>query len=109
MFTESDLKELLEYRAEHPVLSVYLNMDPSERSTDVYKLRLRSMLKDIELDEDVIAVEHYFDHEYDWSGRSVKLDVKPIVTHEMPLTQINEACELVTVKQAIKVVLTLGN
>ena len=38
-----------------------------------------------------------------------KLDVKPIVTHEMPLTQINEACELVTVKQAIKVVLTLGN
>jgi L-iditol 2-dehydrogenase len=38
-----------------------------------------------------------------------KLDVKPIVTHEMPLTQINEACELVTGKQAIKVVLILGN
>ena len=38
-----------------------------------------------------------------------KLDVKPIVTHEMPLAQINEACELVNAKQVIKVVLTLGD
>ena len=36
-----------------------------------------------------------------------KLDVKPVVTHEMPLAQINEACELVHAKQAIKVVLTV--
>jgi len=34
-----------------------------------------------------------------------KLRVAPIVTHEMPLTQINEACELVEQKQAIKIVL----
>jgi peptide chain release factor subunit 1 len=73
MFTESDLKELLEYKAEHPVLSVYLNTNPSEGSADAYKLRLRSMLKDIEMDEDVNAVELYFDHEYDWSGRSVAI------------------------------------
>lgn len=36
-----------------------------------------------------------------------KLDIQPVVTHEMPLTKINEACELVNAKQAIKVVLTL--
>jgi threonine dehydrogenase-like Zn-dependent dehydrogenase len=36
-----------------------------------------------------------------------KLDVKPVVTHEIPLAQINEACELVHAKQAIKVVLTV--
>jgi peptide subunit release factor 1 (eRF1) len=70
MFTESDLKELLEYKAEYPVLSIYLNTDPSEGSADVYKLRLRSMLKDIDMKSDVNEVELFFDHEYDWSGRS---------------------------------------
>jgi len=71
MFSESDLKELVEYKADHPVLSIYLNTDPSEGSADVYKLRLRSMLKNIEKNPDVNAVELYFDHEYNWSGRSV--------------------------------------
>ena len=71
MFTESDLKELLEYKAEYPVLSIYLNTDPSEGSADAYKLRLRSMLKDIDMNSDVNAVGLYIDHEYDWSGRSV--------------------------------------
>ncbi len=71
MFSEIDLKELVEYKADHPVLSIYLNTDPSEGSADVYKLRLRSMLKDIEMDPDVNSVELYFDHEYNWSGRSV--------------------------------------
>jgi len=37
-----------------------------------------------------------------------KFRVDPIVTHEMPLTQINEACEIVERKQAIKIVLRLG-
>ena len=36
-----------------------------------------------------------------------KFRVDPIVTHEMPLTQINQACELVERKQAIKIVLRL--
>ncbi|MCJ7657954.1 MAG: hypothetical protein MUO67_02270 [Anaerolineales bacterium] len=71
MFSESDLKELVEYKADHPVLSIYLNTDPSEGSADVYKLRLRGMLKNIEMNPDVNAVELYFDHEYNWSGRSV--------------------------------------
>jgi peptide subunit release factor 1 (eRF1) len=71
MFTERDLRELLEYKAEHPMLSVYLNTEPAEGSADAYKLRLRSMLKDIDLPEDITAIERYFDHEHDWSGRSV--------------------------------------
>jgi len=69
MFTEVNLKELLEYQAGAPILSVYLNIDPAEGSADTYKLRLRSMLKDIDLPADVNAVERYFDHEHDWSGR----------------------------------------
>ena len=29
------------------------------------------MLKDLDLEEDARLVERYFEHEYDWSGRSV--------------------------------------
>lgn len=71
MFTETDLRELLEFETEGSVLSVYLNTDPSQGSADGYKLRLRSMLKEIGLAEDVVAVQRYFDHEHDWSGRGV--------------------------------------
>src|SRR3990170_4849132 len=73
MFTERDLRELLEYTAGHAVLSVYLNTDPTEGSADAYKLRLRSMLKDIDLPEDASLIERYFDHEHDWSGKSVAI------------------------------------
>ena len=75
MLTESDLRELLGYQAKHPVLSVYINTEPSEGSADAYKLRLRSMLKDAhlmdEMPDDVAAIERYFATEYDWAGRSV--------------------------------------
>ena len=71
MLTESDLGELLSYQAEHPVLSIYLNTDPVEGTPETHKLRLRSMLKEIDLPEDVSIVMRYFDHEHDWSGRSI--------------------------------------
>jgi peptide chain release factor subunit 1 len=71
MLTDTDLRELLDYEAHHPVLSVYLNTEPSEGNADAYKLRLRTMLKEVDLPEDVSAVERYFDHEFDRSGRSV--------------------------------------
>jgi peptide chain release factor subunit 1 len=71
MLTDSDLRELLSYQARFPVLSVYLNTDPAEGNADAYKLRLRSMLKEIDLPDDTSAVIRYFDHTHDWSGRSV--------------------------------------
>jgi peptide subunit release factor 1 (eRF1) len=68
------LRELAAYQAQTPVLSVYLDVDPKEHTTDEYKLALRQLLKRAEgaaaLD-DVSAVERFFDHEYDWSGRGV--------------------------------------
>ena len=73
MLTDRDLQELLSYQATSPVLSVYLNMDPTEGNANGYKLRLRSMLKEIELTDDVAAVLRYVDHEHDWSGRSVAI------------------------------------
>ncbi len=73
MFTEQDLRELLDFKTEYPVLSVYLNTDPSQGSADGYRPRLRSMLKDVDLKNDVKNVEQYIDFEFDWSGRGIAL------------------------------------
>jgi peptide subunit release factor 1 (eRF1) len=71
MLTETNLRELLVYQPENQVLSIYLNTNPTEGNADVYHLNLRSMLKDIELPSDVLAVDNYFSTEFDWTGRSV--------------------------------------
>ena len=74
MFNQEELRELAAYRFDAPVLSVYLNVDPTARSRDEYRLELRQLLKEAEgsaANEDIEAVEVYFDHEYDWSGRGI--------------------------------------
>ena len=72
MLTESDLRELVAFTTgNEPVLSVYLNTEPTSGNADVGKLRLRNMLKAINLPEDVGAVERYITLEYKWSGRGV--------------------------------------
>jgi len=73
MFAEHDLRELVEFRAQAPVLSLYLNTDPTQGNADTHKLRVRSMLKDINLPQDVEAIQRYLDHEFNWSGRGVAL------------------------------------
>lgn len=73
MFTENDLRELLEFKTDRQVLSVYLNTDPTLGSADAYRPRLRGMLKDVELENDVQRIEHYIDFEYNWSGKGVAL------------------------------------
>ena len=73
MLAENNLRELLEFSATTPVLSVYLNTEPSEGNADAYRLRLRSMLKDAALPQDVAAVEKFIATSYDWSGRSVAI------------------------------------
>lgn len=71
MFTEADLRELQEFRSPEPILSLYLNTEPSRGNADAYKLRLRNMLKNLPLEEDRQSVENYFDQKYNWLGRSV--------------------------------------
>ncbi len=77
MFSENDLQELVDFHSEEsPVLSLYLDVDPTKRSTDEYKLVLRGLLKEATGQaqrEDIAAVERYFDHEYDWQGKGVVL------------------------------------
>lgn len=71
MLSENDLRELLDFNSDEPVLSVYLNTDPSEGNADTHVRRLRSMLKEINLTKDVQAIGRFFENEYNWSGRGV--------------------------------------
>ncbi|MBN1178144.1 MAG: hypothetical protein JXD18_02965 [Anaerolineae bacterium] len=71
---EKELQELAKVEYKTPILSVYLNVDPTQRTSEEYLLSLRNMLKEVEgraASEDIAAVQRYFEHEYDWSGRGV--------------------------------------
>lgn len=71
MFTESTLRKLLDFSTTDPVVSLYLNTEPSLGNAEAHRLRLRNMLKDIHLEKDVEAIVKFFDHSYDWAGRGV--------------------------------------
>ena len=71
MIKEANLQELLTFKTEQPMLTVYLNTDPSAGNADAYKLELRSMLKAVDMPDDVAAIENYFSREFDWNGKSV--------------------------------------
>jgi hypothetical protein len=75
MITLAELQQLIDFEpTEHPVLSLYLNVDPSRRSKDKYMLWLRNYLKEVSEQadtDDLERVERYFGFEYDWQGKSV--------------------------------------
>ncbi len=73
MLTDRDLHALLDYSSPAPVLSIYLSTDAAEGNAEAQKLRLRSLLKGVNLPEDEAAVIQYFEHERDWTGRSVAI------------------------------------
>jgi peptide chain release factor subunit 1 len=75
MITQAELQRLIDFEpGEAKVLSLYLNVDPSRRNKEKYRLWLRSLLKGVvgQADPaDVERMEHYFDFEYDWQGKGV--------------------------------------
>ena len=71
MFTETSLRKIKDFSANDPVVSLYINTEPSRGNAETHRLRLRNMLKDIPLKNDVEAIEKFFNYSYDWSGRSV--------------------------------------
>jgi rubrerythrin len=71
MFSEKDLQALLDYSAENQVVSLYLSTDPTNMNTEASKLRFRNLLKAIDLPEDVQAIEHYVNLEYDWAAKGL--------------------------------------
>jgi len=77
MFSKQELKELAGYHSETPpVLSVYLNLDPTQLTAEQARLTLKGMLKSV-ADQaerhDIEAVEQYLDLEYDWQGKGIAM------------------------------------
>lgn len=73
MLTDSILRELLDYSSPDPVLSVYMNTDMTEGTVDALKLRLRTLLKEVDLPKDEAAILRYFELEREWTGRSIAM------------------------------------
>ncbi len=75
MFDHSDLEKLAAYKGKHPVVSLYLHLDPRLRGArEAYRARLKSLLKKIAgraSKEDLSAIEDFFEKDFDWLGRSV--------------------------------------
>lgn len=77
MLNEAALQALASFQAASdaaPVLSLYLNVDPLQRTTDTYKLALRHLLDSVDgvvPKEDRARVERYVELEYDWQGRGL--------------------------------------
>ncbi len=75
MFSRDDLQQLAEYQGKHAVLSLTLNVDPTRRTNDEYRLALRHLLRSVQgrANGDAAAIERFFDQEYDWSGRGLAI------------------------------------
>ncbi len=68
MITQEDLQELLAFDPQgSQVISLYLDTDTSQQTSETVKLQVRTMLKDInDLDADAETIERYLDFSHDW-------------------------------------------
>jgi peptide subunit release factor 1 (eRF1) len=74
MLTDVDVRQAVEFEShEHPVLSVYLNVDPHRRSPEKYKLALRSLLNKAKgaSQADKERMQNYVEMGYNWQGRGL--------------------------------------
>ncbi len=75
MPVDSDVRQVVEFESDskHPVLSIYLNVDPHRRTPEKYKLALRNLLNKAEGadPEDVKRVQNYVEMGYNWQGRGL--------------------------------------
>jgi peptide subunit release factor 1 (eRF1) len=77
MITEETLRELIKLSdKEAPMVSLYLNVDPSRHAKEEYRLTLRNLFKDVSdtiSKDDVTRIENYLDFEYEWQGKSLAI------------------------------------
>jgi peptide chain release factor subunit 1 len=76
MLTDQEIRSLVEFESpDAPVLSVYLNVDPRQRSADAYRLALRNLLDDAEnaSPEDRERVYNFVEMGYNWQGRGLAM------------------------------------
>lgn len=76
MLSKFDIQQVVEFENhDHPVLSVYLHVDPQERSVETYRLALRNLLSKAEkaAKADLERVQNYMEMGYNRQGRSVAM------------------------------------
>ncbi|MEZ4866910.1 MAG: Vms1/Ankzf1 family peptidyl-tRNA hydrolase [Caldilineaceae bacterium] len=74
MLSKVDIQQVLEFENhDHPVLSVYLNVDPQRRTVEQYRLALRNILNQAEkVDKaDLERVQNYVEMGYNRQGRGL--------------------------------------
>lgn len=74
MLTELAIRQAVEFQSHrHPVLSIYLNVDPHRRSAEKYKLALRGLLDKAEKadPEDRRRIQNFIEMGYNWQGRGI--------------------------------------
>jgi peptide chain release factor subunit 1 len=75
MFVDADVRQAIEFESDSqtPVLSIYLNVDPSQRTAEKYKLALRNLLGKAEgaAAEDVQRMQSYLELGYNRQGRGL--------------------------------------
>lgn len=74
MLTDVEVRQAVEFESsEHPVLSIYLNVDPHRRTAEKYKLALRSLLDKAEgaAPADIKRMQNYVEMGYNWQGRGL--------------------------------------
>ena len=75
MISMQKLQSLVAFLSEDPlILSLYLNVDTTQRTKEEYRLTLRGLLKQVNGDvssDDIAAVERFFDFEYDGLARGI--------------------------------------
>jgi peptide subunit release factor 1 (eRF1) len=67
------LRSLVEFEChDHPVLSLYLNVDPQQRSVEQYKIALRKLLNTVAAaPEDIKRVQNFIETGYNRQGRGL--------------------------------------
>jgi len=68
MITQEDLQELLAFNAaDAAVLSLYLDADTAQQTSETVKLHVRAMLKETDgFEDDAAVIERYLDFSHDW-------------------------------------------
>lgn len=74
MFTNHEIQQAVDYENhDHAVLSVYLNVDPRQRTVEEYRLALRNMLDDADKAhaDDIRKVQNFIEMGYSRQGRGL--------------------------------------
>lgn len=73
MLAEFDIRKLVEFESpNHPVLTVYLNVDPQERTVEQYKIALRNLLNQVAAPpEDSKRIQTFVETGFNRQGRGL--------------------------------------